>query len=273
MHYLSTLNVQNRFSPGDITYAILQYGAFPYTCRCIDSLLQHEPEAKIIIIDNGSPDNSGKLLQDRYADVTNIKIVLSPINHGATEGRNQLLDLCSSPITVFMDNDAHIYGPVHPFLTHILSDEAVGACGTPLLLDPEYNCYSTSTETGDVDAIGTAFFAARTDVLRNFRFDTTLGPFGREDVDYSLQIKDAGFRLIGIEDELWRYEHKGGEQHQSSRLLDRDTLDAFGLEQLKRKWAGRDDLMEYRRQGLGQIGCEKCDEIGYFSAGQWQRIC
>lgn len=70
-------------------YVILQYGHFNLTVSCIDSIREcTSPNAKIVVVDNCSPDNSLKLLEKKFGGDSNIKVVATQNNLGFSSGNN-----------------------------------------------------------------------------------------------------------------------------------------------------------------------------------------
>lgn len=71
-------------------YIVLHYQTLTETQKCIDSILPLIEESDIIvIIDNASPNGSGRLLLEKYADVSYIKVILNQENLGFSQGNNK----------------------------------------------------------------------------------------------------------------------------------------------------------------------------------------
>lgn len=70
-------------------YVILQYGHFSLTVSCIDSIRKcTSSNAKIVVVDNCSPDNSLELLEKKFGGDSNIKVVATQNNLGFSSGNN-----------------------------------------------------------------------------------------------------------------------------------------------------------------------------------------
>jgi len=79
-----------------------------YLTRCIDSLVnQTLKDIEIILVDDGSTDESGKLC-DRYAEKDNRIKVIHKINGGLSDARNAGLDKCTGNYIGFVDGDDYI---------------------------------------------------------------------------------------------------------------------------------------------------------------------
>lgn len=73
-----------------VAFIILHYQAIEMTKKCVDNLYRtfDMSENFIVIVDNASPNNSGKKLLEIYSDSKNIKIIISSENLGFAKGNN-----------------------------------------------------------------------------------------------------------------------------------------------------------------------------------------
>ena len=73
-----------------IAFIILHYQAIEMTKECVDNLCRTFDMSGnfIVIVDNASPNNSGKELLEIYSDSKNIKIIRSSENLGFAKGNN-----------------------------------------------------------------------------------------------------------------------------------------------------------------------------------------
>ena len=64
------------------------YNVEPYLRKCVDSIIhQTYRNLEIILVDDGSPDNCGKIC-DEYAKQDNRIVVIHKTNGGASDARN-----------------------------------------------------------------------------------------------------------------------------------------------------------------------------------------
>lgn len=72
------------------TFVILHYQSLQDTIECIESILinVNYKNFNIVIVDNGSPDNSGMKLIDKYEKIENVKVLLNETNLGFSKGNN-----------------------------------------------------------------------------------------------------------------------------------------------------------------------------------------
>jgi len=81
------------------------YNVENYLCRCIDSILcQSFTDFELILVDDGSPDNSGAIC-DEYAEKDRRVIVIHKENGGVSSARNAGLDIALGTYVAFCDSD------------------------------------------------------------------------------------------------------------------------------------------------------------------------
>ena len=75
-----------------IAYIILHYMAYDDTIECTNSILDISNncnhDVKIIIVDNGSSNNSCSILKEKYKDNNNVTIIINDSNLGFAKGNN-----------------------------------------------------------------------------------------------------------------------------------------------------------------------------------------
>ncbi|MBR0173612.1 MAG: glycosyltransferase family 2 protein [Lachnospiraceae bacterium] len=69
-------------------FVILHYMAMEETVTCIERIRALDGEKRIIVVDNASPDGTGKRLREAYADAEDVDIILHPKNDGFARGNN-----------------------------------------------------------------------------------------------------------------------------------------------------------------------------------------
>ncbi|MBE6318012.1 MAG: glycosyltransferase [Bacteroidales bacterium] len=84
------------------------YNTEKYLSRCIDSILaQTFSDFELILVDDGSTDNSGKIC-DEYAKKDSRIIVIHKENGGASSARNKGLEIAQGEWITFVDSDDFI---------------------------------------------------------------------------------------------------------------------------------------------------------------------
>ena len=69
-------------------YVILHYQSIEITKKCVDKLLMFSKDNPIIIVDNCSPNGSGKQLEKMYSKCINITVIINEENQGFAKGNN-----------------------------------------------------------------------------------------------------------------------------------------------------------------------------------------
>lgn len=81
------------------------YNVEKYIERCIDSILEQSyEEIEVLLIDDGSTDNSGKICDEASQKDKRITVVHKK-NGGLSDARNVGLELCKGDWILFVDSD------------------------------------------------------------------------------------------------------------------------------------------------------------------------
>ncbi|WP_413854238.1 glycosyltransferase family 2 protein [Candidatus Ruminimicrobium bovinum] len=103
-----------------ISVIIPVYNVEKYLSRCIDSVInQTYKNLEIILIDDGSTDNSGKIC-DEYAIKDNRIKVIHKQNGGVSSARNIGLDVAKGNYIGFVDSDDYIENDMYEILYELL---------------------------------------------------------------------------------------------------------------------------------------------------------
>ena len=95
------------------------YKVEPYLKRCVDSIQnQTYRNLEIILVDDGSPDNCGKICDESAIVDSRIKVIHKP-NGGLSDARNAGLDIASGDFIGFVDSDDFI----HPMMFKDLHEQ------------------------------------------------------------------------------------------------------------------------------------------------------
>lgn len=91
-----------------ISVIVPVYNVEAYLHRCVDSIInQTYQNIEIILVNDGSPDKSGKIC-DEYATKDRRIIVIHKINEGSSCARNAGLDIATGDYISFVDSDDYI---------------------------------------------------------------------------------------------------------------------------------------------------------------------
>ena len=71
-----------------VYYVVLHYQDYKSTISCVESILSLKGKNYVIIVDNGSPNCSGKKLKKYFENFDSVYTILSDINYGFAKGNN-----------------------------------------------------------------------------------------------------------------------------------------------------------------------------------------
>lgn len=107
------------------------YKVEPYLHRCVDSIRnQTYKNLQIILVDDGSPDNCGKIC-DEYAELDARIIVVHQENRGLSGARNTGLRYAKGEYVAFVDSDDWIAPTMYETLVRMIerNDLDMARCG------------------------------------------------------------------------------------------------------------------------------------------------
>ena len=86
------------------------YKAEQFLTQCVDSILkQSEQDFELILIDDGSPDQSPAMCDEYSKNDPRVRVIHKP-NGGVSAARNTGLDLARGAYVVFIDSDDYVDG-------------------------------------------------------------------------------------------------------------------------------------------------------------------
>lgn len=107
-----------------ISIIVPAYNIEPYIGRCLDSILAQQYKAiEIIVVDDGSTDGTGKII-DRYASIDQRVISVHKENGGVTSARIEGIKKATGEYLGFVDGDDYI----EPEMFEKLLDNAIKYC-------------------------------------------------------------------------------------------------------------------------------------------------
>lgn len=91
-----------------ISVIVPVYKVEKYLCKCVDSILaQTYANLEIILVDDGSPDNCGRICDEYALKDSRIKVIHQQ-NGGLSAARNAGLDIATGKYVGFIDSDDYI---------------------------------------------------------------------------------------------------------------------------------------------------------------------
>lgn len=173
------------------------YKVEPYLHRCINSIRnQTYPNLEIILVDDGSPDNCGRIC-DEYAQKDKRILVIHQENGGLSAARNSGLNRCSGEYIGFVDSDDCI----HPEMYERLYKD-ICTYHTRLAFCHANMCYGSIPEIDDKlpteykdkeyvilkSIIENIWWSACTKLYERSLFETIRYPQGKTNEDYPITM-------------------------------------------------------------------------------------
>lgn len=181
------------------------------TFACLEQLYEHTDDYELIVVDNGSGDET------RHLDGPDI-LIRNAENRGFAVACNQGAQLASGDVLVFLNNDTEPHAGWLKPLLDALNGPNVAIAG-PMLTYPDgriqhagvdfrgqgstFEAYNIQEPRpfGDVKAVTGACMAIRADVFDIFAFDEQYQN-GYEDIDLCLKVRDGGWRIVYVPDSI-----------------------------------------------------------------------
>jgi len=115
----------------EIAVAILNYNGAEHLKKFLPSIIEHSPEAEIVVGDNKSTDNSVDLLESKFPSV---KVVQLDNNYGYAGGYNRLIDKIESEYIILTNSDIEVTsGWIAPLMAVIKQDDQNAAVQPKIL--------------------------------------------------------------------------------------------------------------------------------------------
>lgn len=106
-----------------ISVIVPAYNVEEYICDCIDSLLEQTyKNYELLLVDDGSTDNTGRILDEKYSENEKIK-VYHKSNGGLSDARNYALDRMNGDYVTFVDSDDFVDCEYLDYLIQIITKE------------------------------------------------------------------------------------------------------------------------------------------------------
>ena len=122
-----------------ISLIIPVYNAESYLVRCIDSVLgQDYPNLEIVLINDGSTDNSGKICDEFAQKYSNLRVFHIP-NGGASLAREKGIEVARGEYLTFVDSDDYVAPNYVSTMYNLLKkyETRISACGVRRICENE----------------------------------------------------------------------------------------------------------------------------------------
>ena len=120
----------------DISICIVAYNACDYLRACLQSIVQYPPvaEYEIIVVDNGSQDGTGQMLQDEFPQV---RLIQNDVNRGFTVSLNQAMHSAKGVLLVSLNPDTLLTTDVFNTLRKFMQTHPEVGIVTPKVLNSD----------------------------------------------------------------------------------------------------------------------------------------
>ena len=201
-----------------VSIIIVTYNNLALTRLCLESVLRNteHPNFEIIIVDNLSKDGTPDYLRQLAELEPSVKVILNDQNFGFAKANNQGIELATGETIVLLNNDTVVPpGWLSRLLRH-LNDPQVGMVGpvtnfvgNEARIEVPYSTWQEMENfahehtwandllVSDIHMLAMFCVAMRREVFNQVgTLDERFGVGMFEDDDYSVRVKQAGFRLI-----------------------------------------------------------------------------
>lgn len=210
-----------------LTISIVNYNSGEYLSRCLESIKEVENEAKIktIVVDNNSDDES---LEDAEKKFPKVEFIKNKNNVGFGKAHNQVLKNLDTEYVLLLNPDCLLEkNVITKLLNYYEKNPDTGAITCKIILpdgtvdltahrglptpwasllyffgdNSKYHLTKSDMKSPhEVDSISGAFFLTKKSVLeKSGFFDEDYFLYG-EDIDLSVRIHQAGFKVIYFPD-------------------------------------------------------------------------
>lgn len=143
-----------------VAIVILNYNTRQHLAEYLPSVVAHSPDTRIIVADNGSPDDSIDFLRAQYPAV---EILDLQRNHGFAQGYNEALRQVQADIYVILNSDVEVApGWLEPVLEAMRLDPGIGIAQPKILAWADKSHFEYAGAAGGwIDALGYPFCRGR----------------------------------------------------------------------------------------------------------------
>jgi glycosyltransferase involved in cell wall biosynthesis len=239
-----------------ISIIVPVYNVAPYLSKCVDSLVyQSLHDIEIILVDDGSTDNSNKICDEYALKDDRIKVIHKK-NGGLSDARNAGLEICTGTYIGFVDGDDYVSHDMYKVLYHNAIEFQADVVGCQLvnisdkkIFKPEKKdmvLYNQSQMIKQLFFVGGSLSVCnkifKKHIFEDLRFDVNKY---HEDAYIVLKWIEKTKRFVIINDGLYYYMHREDsitESDFSIKRLDLIRAYKYDLEIIKKSYP---DVIDY----------------------------
>lgn len=207
-----------------ISIIVPVYQVEKYIRQCIDSILaQTFTDFELILVDDGSKDNSGKIC-DEYAEKDKRIRVIHKENDGLSDARNKGLDNASGNYFMFVDSDDYIAPNMAECLYKKISEAKadIAACNYRYVFEDGKKDFSTENKAEVINA-NEIFYNRKNErnygfwtiacnkLYKREKFKSLRFRFGKyhEDEFWANDIYQMDIKAVTVSESLYYYRQRG----------------------------------------------------------------
>ncbi|MDO4303803.1 MAG: glycosyltransferase family 2 protein [Bacillota bacterium] len=206
-----------------ISVIVPSYNVAPYLERCVNSLVrQTYIELEIILVDDGSTDETGELCEKLSQNDSRIKVIHKE-NGGLSDARNAGIDIATGEFYSFIDGDDFIELDTYEAMLAEMKDPAVSIVAggffvtdikgnTTISMSPKRQYYTK--EEAFMDLFGKSYISQSScnKLFRSSLFDNIRYKKGilNEDMEILPRLLDAGSHVVLLDKAVYHYIKKPG---------------------------------------------------------------
>ena len=208
----------------EISIIVPVYQVEKYIRQCIDSILaQTFTDFELILVDDGSMDNSGKIC-DEYAEKDKRIRVIHKENDGLSDARNKGLDNASGNYFMFVDGDDYIAPNMAECLYKKISEAKadIAACNYRYIFEDGKKDFSTENKAEVINA-NEIFYNRKNErnygfwtvawnkLYKREKFKSLRFRFGKyhEDEFWANDIYQMDIKAVTVSESLYYYRQRG----------------------------------------------------------------
>jgi GT2 family glycosyltransferase len=181
----------------DVTICLLTHNRQEQLRITLDNLYEQFGSAIcVMVLNNGSTDNTDALLKEFSSGHSNIQMFNSFTNLGVSKGRSFLWEKVQTPYILSMDDDIVLSSEaLRSMVSSLIFNGSTGVV-SPNIKDSKSGKLANTHFLSKLPTFYEACFLIRKDVIESIgAFDSRL-MFAGEGMDYALRLRKAGFQVF-----------------------------------------------------------------------------